>query len=706
MRQQASLLQPELNHREPDRWSLQLFGVVTLSCGSRTVRLRHRKSQALLGYVALNPSRRATREQLAGLLWSESPEPQARASLRQALRGLRQALEGEGVPGVIVGRDDLAIEDDRIAVDVWNALGGLEEGVVDRRLLGTAHICDTLLQDFDDIDPAFRSWLLVQRQSMRERLAFALEARLAALDADTAPESAEFRLAKAVSIALINLDPTHEGACRRLMLASAIGGDMAGALRRYNRLWELLDSDYDVEPSEETQLLVASIKIGNIPAVRRKPPAADASPPSTAPDGGGAPDGERSDRRLRIMVGPFDATGVDPERRYLVGGFRHQLVSSLVRFREWSLIDGARAPIFAAAGRATYVIAASSYQAHDQLHLVLTLSNVVTGEYVWSEDVSTDLATWFSTQKLIVRRLAIALNVHLSVDRLDRTLDEPDVSLALYDRWLRGEALMAWWRGRSWTEAADICRSIITEAPNFAPAYCTVVNFINSRSHLFPGEVRTPATKAEALELARTAVKLDPTFSRTHLCAAWSYALSGNYDQAELSFEMAHELNENDPWTLIASSLGIAFCGRTELGARRADLALQLGLCIEPRHWGYRAVIRFLHGDYHGCVEAAEQSQDAIYNFAAWKAAALTHLGRHDAARAEWERFVGMVSSDWHGDQPPRHDTITSWLLQGFPIRRQADWERLRDGIPAPAPPSLATMVLPVPAGYAHSDVV
>jgi hypothetical protein len=100
-------------------------------------------------------------------------------------------------------------------------------------------------------------------------------------------------------------------------------------------------------------------------------------------------------------------------------------------------------------------------------------------------------------------------------------------------------------------------------------------------------------------------------------------------------------------------------------------------------------VIRFLCHDYEGCIDAADRSQDAIYNFSAWKTAALTHLGRHDAAYAEWRRFVDMISNDWHDEGPPVHDTITRWLLQGFPIKSLADWERLRDGIPridAPLP--------------------
>lgn len=676
-----SFSEPSASAEAENCWSLLLLGGgVRLSRGKRTVILRNRKVQAILGYLALHPSRRASREQIAGLLWSESPEVQARASLRQALRALRQVLAAEGCPGILVDREDTSLAEAGIQVDVWQLVNRVQAGNLDAILVETRNLSELLLAQLEDVDPAFRSWLLVQRQSLHERLVLALEARLAELE----KQQNGFRLAKTVALALSNLDPTHEGACRQLMLASALEGDVAGALRRYNALWDLLDNEYDVEPSEETQRLVASIKLGVRPAANAAPATAVATAEYGDPR-------EKlrlvngSERRCRIMVGPFEAAGIDPEQRYLVSGFRHQLISSLIRFREWSLIDGARMPVVPALAEPMYLIVASAYQAQGQLQLVLTLSDAVTGEYVWSENVEAALSTWFSVQKLVVRRLAIALNVHLSADRLDRTLGQPDVSLALYDRWLRGEALTRMWRGKTRMQAADIFKSIIEEAPRFAPAYCSLVNFSNSRSHIFPGELRTPDRKRETLDLARVAVQLDATFSRTHLCAAWSYALNGHFDQAELSFEMAYELNENDPWTMISSSLGLAFCGRKDRALRRADLAQELGLSLEPRHWGYRAVIGFLCHDYQGCVDAADRAQDAIYNFAAWKAAALTHLGRHDAARAEWRRFVDLVSRDWYADAEPDHDAVVEWLLQGFPIKSRGDWERLRNGIPSAA---------------------
>ena len=46
------------------------------------------------------------------------------------------------------------------------------------------------------------------------------------------------------------------------MRVHAEQGDVAGALRIYKALWDLLDRDYGMEPSPVTEELVADIKLG------------------------------------------------------------------------------------------------------------------------------------------------------------------------------------------------------------------------------------------------------------------------------------------------------------------------------------------------------------------------------------------------------------------------------------------------------------
>ena len=72
----------------------------------------------------------------------------------------------------------------------------------------------------------------------------------------------------------------------------------------------------------------------------------------------------------------------------------------------------------------------------------MVLKDDSTGIYVWSESFGW-LDNWFETQQRIIRRIATSLNVQLSAERLKRLAGEPDVSLDVYDRWLRGQSLIA-----------------------------------------------------------------------------------------------------------------------------------------------------------------------------------------------------------------------------------------------------------------------
>ncbi|MEQ9178836.1 MAG: hypothetical protein RIF44_08995, partial [Nitratireductor sp.] len=420
-------------------------------------------------------------------------------------------------------------------------------------------------------------------------------------------------------------------------------------------------------------------------------------------------------QRLRLRVAAFESQGVSSDRKYLVDGFRHQLISGLIRFREWVVADGGSAePSEQETAAGEYLISGFAFDADGFMRIILNVRDEATGEYVWSEECGTSLTEWFATHRMIVRRLAVAINVQISAERVRGRTEAPHMPLNAFDQWLRGQELAKRWRPEERLRAQEIFRSIVAIAPNFAPAYCSLVNFENSRHLIFPGIYRSRSRAHEALRMAKAAVDADPTNSRGHLCAAWSFALNDLFDQAELSYQMAHELNENDPWTLISSALGSAFCGAKDLAKERVDAALKLGMTGQPLLWCYQVVCRFMCEDYEGAVWASTRSADAIYNVPAWSAAALAQLGRIDEARREARRFVELVAADRHGPAPPSDADVARWLLHSFPIRHVADWRRLRDGLRRADVPVVEERPLPLDdetaaiasASYSHSPVV
>jgi DNA-binding SARP family transcriptional activator/tetratricopeptide (TPR) repeat protein len=661
------------------RLSVSLVGRFGLRLDGRPIELRTRKASAVLSYLALTETKQESRERLVGLLWSRSDEEKARASLRQVVRELRSVLDDAGFGGFVAERLSIGLNIGEVEVDIESVIQLAESGRVHPLLLDTPQLDERLLEGMDDLDPSFRVWVLAKRQTVHERLMRSLEAGLTA--ADVAAD-----IKKRIATAIVNLDPTHEQACCHLMQAHAEEGDVAGALRIYKALWDLLDIDYNMEPSTVTQALVADIKLGafeqpladrgvyatsdefKVPTIKQAglEPAIPASVPV----------------KTRLVLRPFAMHGIDEDHSHLVQGFSQHLAACLVRFREWSVVD--RAPPIVAQPASDlapqYCIETTAYQAGPEINMVMLLRDDTTGTYVWSESFRLGLNNWFEAQQRIIRRIAMSLNVQLSTERLMRLAGEPDVSLDIHDRWLRGQSLHFKYDAESWQRAVTIFRDAIRENPTYSPCYSSLVQMNNIEHLVHPGVFRDLGKAKATLELAKTAVQLDPVDSRAHLCCGWSYAMALREAEAEPHMDLACELNDNDPWTLLSSALYCVYCGSIDQARLRAEQSLALSPAPPDLGWGYHAIIRFLCGDYAGALEACGRSH-GVQILPAWRAAALFHLGQSDMAREEAQRFLNGIRSFWVGSSPPTDEAVVRWTLQAHPISVTARWEVLRDGL-------------------------
>jgi DNA-binding SARP family transcriptional activator/TolB-like protein len=676
---------PAIRTRRPQRsrsLGLSLFGTFEASFGGRQVSLRSRKAAALLGYIALSDSGAETRERLVGLLWSESEEARARGSLRQTLRELRQAFDVVGYGGMRADKTIVALDREHLAVDLWQVVREAEEHRAHPLLLNSVRPMDGLLGGLEDLDPGYRIWLLARRQALQDRLIRALEGGLA----DAAAASREtIQMAEAI----LNLDPTHEEACRYVMQARAEAGDIAAALRAYKGLWDLLDADYGMEPSAQSQTLVAKIKSGDfdppaiagnrldpepdVPAARRS-----AVAPMPAPALPRAP-------RLVLSIEPTAADAVGADHAPIVSAFRHHLIACLAKFREWHVVERAAGPDVNAAessGAARYHLQTTVYPgAGPTLNLILSLKEAQTGHHIWSDRLKLSAGNMFDLQQRIVQRITVSLNIQLSAERLVRLAGQPNLPRELYDSWLLSQELMAKRRPIDWEHATAILRSLMSEAPGFGPAYSSLVQLRNAMHIVHPGVFRTAAGQRETLTLAKTAAQLDPIDSRAQLCLGWAYAFDDQFEQALLHFGLACDLNDTDPWTLVSSAHAHAFAGHFDAAKELAERALHVALVPTLIHWAYRAAMHFMWGDYRGCIDAANRSLDSAALTPMWRTAALALLGEKAEARKEGARFLGFVRSQWQGGAAPANAEAGRWIMHLFPIHRAADWERLRDAL-------------------------
>jgi tetratricopeptide (TPR) repeat protein len=234
---------------------------------------------------------------------------------------------------------------------------------------------------------------------------------------------------------------------------------------------------------------------------------------------------------------------------------------------------------------------------------------------------------------------------------------------------------------KDWPAAAAVVESLLADAPDFSPALSGLVQYRNIAHIALPGQFRDPARHLETLLIAQRAVQLDPLDSRAQLSLAWTYQLLGRIDESTLHAALAVDLNQNDPWTLMATAQIFAYCGQYERATTQAAASVRMTSPPKPPQVAYSGAIKFLCSDYPGCVEAFREDLGMSPAFAIWGCAAKAHVGRLDEAKAGFERTLEKVAADWHGQQPPTRASIVRWLLHAYPIAIRADWERLAAGL-------------------------
>lgn len=227
-----------------------------------------RPAQSLLAFLLLNAGIPHRREKLAGLLWPETPEANARRSLRQELWRLRKALgpspSSEGAVSYLQS-DDITITFAANSESWLDAAelerGGGEGATADElmRVLSLYH--GELLPGFYD------EWVALERERLRaiyeEKMGRLLECLQGGQRWGAVREWAE---------RWIGLGGSPEPAYRALMIAHHALGNVSHVAIVYDRCVRAMLDDLGVEPSEETRALFEWLsKREKIPPVSQTP---------------------------------------------------------------------------------------------------------------------------------------------------------------------------------------------------------------------------------------------------------------------------------------------------------------------------------------------------------------------------------------------------------------------------------------------------
>jgi DNA-binding SARP family transcriptional activator len=292
---------------------LVLLGGFQVRAAGQAIDVSGRKERALLAVLAMPPGEPRSRDKLAGLLWSDRGDKQARDSLKQAVLRLRKSF-GTLHPPILTDRVSLALDAAEVAVDVQEFEQLIGDGTPDAVARAATLYRGDLLDGLDVRDPAFEEWLLFERQRLRDLARVALARLLELHMASNAHDQAG-----AAARRLLALDPLQETAHRALMRIYAEHGQTAQALKQYQMCRDALQGEVGVRPDAETERLYQSIREKRGRRMDIQVPPAEASdetsslfdPPPLQHDREAA----IPSARPSIAVLPFENLSDDPEQQ-------------------------------------------------------------------------------------------------------------------------------------------------------------------------------------------------------------------------------------------------------------------------------------------------------------------------------------------------------------------------------------------------------
>lgn len=634
-RGQSGAMRDVLSYRVLDSFEIFLDGKV--------LPFKQTKLKAILAWFCLSGQTHISRARLADMLWSGSNEEKSRGSLRNILYLLRDTPLKPGVLLIDSDREKVFANFDYPPNEVVVALNALDGGEVGPlRALSLVDADLRFATNLFGLDEEFDTFLRTHRDRTLAGMADALRGRLRD---DTPPEAARILAQK-----LRELIPHDETATRHLMLLDIAAGNSAAALEHYNRLWAVLEDEFDVEPSEATQALAVRVKSQGAPP---SAPVAIAATPLTNTD------------RITVYLRPVTGSGLSNETRMVIDGMHAEIVSSLLAVEDWVVIEAdSETPL--PGQRGSYELRSVFSPGIGEVRLILTLKDLFTGEMIWTQALPVNRADWIRNSELAVQRLASHLIGRVETHYVTRLGPIEDRELPDYDKLIRARWLMNDWTAEADRRAEDLMRGVNHGGELGLRARIRLAELLNSRSLIFPGLYAPREGVAEALRIAEGCVADNAQRADAWLALAWAAVQSGLTDRATDAAEFAILGSQSSPRRIASAAEVLALSGQTE---RAATLSAAVGVMdpgVNRLTLAYRVSVALLAGDYQSCLDLAQQANGAIVLGHAYAAASAALLGDNTTARALWQRFGDDLAQRWQG--PGLADPM-DWFLRATPIQ-------------------------------------
>jgi adenylate cyclase len=354
-----------------------------------------------------------------------------------------------------------------------------------------------------------------------------------------------------------------------------------------------------------------------------------------------------------IAILPFNDMSATHDQQYLADGITEELMTGLAKFPE--LIVMSRNATLAYKDKPTdsrqvgkdlkvrYVVEGSVQRSDQNVRVTAQLIDASTGRPLWADRYDREINSIFAIRDDITRSIVGTIGGlagKLAQAEAARLSGKDPNSFTAYDYLMRG-----WYEWHKFTrEGNAAARDLFEQArkidPNYARAYAGLA-WAYADDYDYEWTDDYDKTLKLALEMASTAVRLDPNDYQAQWALGWAYLYNRKHEQAMAHYLRARRLNPNDAELLAEMGNFLIFNGQPTQAIDQVKEAIRLNpfhedWYVEYLGWAYEEA-----GMPKQAIEIFEQAidlqnpdEDGLWYFP-FIAAAYAHptVGRMDDAR-------------------------------------------------------------------------
>jgi DNA-binding winged helix-turn-helix (wHTH) protein/tetratricopeptide (TPR) repeat protein len=291
-----------------------------------------------------------------------------------------------------------------------------------------------------------------------------------------------------------------------------------------------------------------------------------------------------------IAVLPFENRSLDPRLGFAADALVEDVTALLARQGGFFVVSARSAAIYRdrsvdlrVVGRelgVRYVVTGSVRESGSDIGVVVNLVDAQTGAQRWTGFLNAPFDDLLDLQRDLARSVISEIEPALNSSELEiiRRRNDCDADAWALYRSAGGKIAFEGWSSQTFEEARALLKQAIRRDPEFAlgHAYLTLLTAL---AEIFGFVSRSPALRAEIVDLADTAVRLDPNDSQVLSFAGCAFADIGDSKKAGELIARAIELDPSNAHAWMVRGTCFAAAGRIDEGL----VDFRRGFRLSPR---------------------------------------------------------------------------------------------------------------------------